>query len=185
MATANLDSADLKAVASAPGLIRENVMEKIWQIDNIPLPFTDRAGKATTDNSFAEWTTRELPDPDAANKLIDGQDMTGNNTMLGQRVGNHCQTSGKVVRVSDRARASNVIGRGDELADQVAQNQKALKQDVEVISLTAQASIADDGSTIAGQTAGVFGWIKTNINAGASARAAQKPVASSNNRRPR
>jgi hypothetical protein len=168
MATTNLDSADLKAVLSAPGVIRENVMDKIWQIDHIALPFTDRAGKTSTDNSFTEWTTAELAAVNVANKLIDGQDMTGNDTQVGLRVGNHCQTSGKVVRVSDRARGSNVIGRSDELAWQVSERQKELKQDIEAISLGMQASIADDGSAVAGQTAGIYAWTKTNINAGAT-----------------
>jgi len=39
--TTALASSDLKAVA-AGGLIREDVMNKIWDISKIPLPFTLR-----------------------------------------------------------------------------------------------------------------------------------------------
>jgi Family of unknown function (DUF5309) len=167
MATTNLDSADLKAVA-AGGLIRENVMEQIWQIDHITLPFTDRAGKTTTDNAYAEWTTRELADPDLNNAVVDGADLTGNHTQTGQRVGNQCQESVKIVRVSDRAAASDTIGGAGGLAEQLGERQKELKQDIEAISLTMQGSVADDGATVAGKTAGVFAWTKTNISAGAT-----------------
>ncbi len=151
MATTNLDSADLKA-ALAGGLVREDVMDQIWQIDHIPLPFTDRAGTASVDNAYTEWTTRELSAPDLNNKVIDGADLTGNNTVVGLRVGNHCQESVKIVRVSDRANASDTIGGAGGLAEQTGERQKELKQDLEAISLTAQASVADDGSAVAGQT---------------------------------
>jgi hypothetical protein len=168
MSTANLDSADLKAATSQPGLIRENLLDKIWEIDNIPLPFSDRCRKTSTDNEMPEWTTEELAAVDPNNAVVDGADASGNNTQVGSRLANHCQTSVKVVRVSDRAQASDGVGGINTLPRQVAQRQKELRRDVETISLSMQASVADDGATIAGKTAGVFSWIKTNISAGAT-----------------
>lgn len=53
MSSANLDSADLKAVTKG-GLIREDVMNKIWDISKIPLPFTDLIGSDTTNNEYKE-----------------------------------------------------------------------------------------------------------------------------------
>lgn len=53
MSTANLDSADLKGV-QAGGLIREDVMNKIWDISRIPLPFTDMVGTGSAKNEFKE-----------------------------------------------------------------------------------------------------------------------------------
>src|SRR5262245_10404502 len=168
MATTNLDSADLKAVLSAPGAIREDVMDRIWEIDNIPLEFSQRVRKGSVDNSMPEWMTEELAAPDPNNAVVDGADATGNNTKVGERLANHCQTSVKVVRVSDRAQASDSIGGMGKLEHQVSQRQKELRRDVEVISLGMQGSVADDGASVAGKTAGVFGFIKTNISAGAT-----------------
>ena len=53
MSSANLDSADLKAVGRG-GLIREDVMSQIWDISKIPLPFTDMIGSETSKNAYKE-----------------------------------------------------------------------------------------------------------------------------------
>jgi hypothetical protein len=171
MSTANLDSADLKGVAYG-GLINEDVMQQIWDISRIPLPFTDLIGTETCKNSYKEWTTDELAAPNIANAVIDGADASGNDTKTGARVGNHCQISTKVVRVSTRAQESDTIGRSNELIYQVMRRQQELKRDVEAIMLTRQASIADDGNTTAGKSAGLAAWLTTNDYRGVGGSAA-------------
>jgi len=164
MSTANLDSADLKAVTKG-GLIREDVMDKIWDISKIPLPFTDMIGTSSAKNSYKEWTTDELAAPDLNNAVVDGSDASGNNTALGKRVGNHHQISDKVVRVSFRADASDTIGRTKELAYQLMRRQQELKRDVEAIVLSNQASVADNGDAVAGKVGTLPSWLtSTHIN---------------------
>lgn len=153
-------SADLGAVARG-GIIHEDVMNKIWDISNVPLPFTSRIGSDNVGNSLATWTQDKLGDPDLTNKVVDGADATGNNAKGGKRVGNHCQISTKNVSVTQRARASNTIGRSDELSYQVAERQKELRRDREAIMLNNQASVADDGDTVAGTLGGLPSWIET------------------------
>lgn len=165
MSTANLDAADLKAVARG-GLIREDVMDKIWDISKIPLPFSDLIGSETSKNSYKEWTMDELAAPNIANARVDGADATGNDTAVGQRVGNHHQISDKVVKVSYRADSTNNIGRAKELAYQLARRQQELRRDVEAIMLLNQASVADDGNATAGKSGGLPAWIKTNFTNG-------------------
>jgi hypothetical protein len=98
---------------------------------------------------------------------VDGADAGAvNNTRTGARVGNHCQISDKVVRVSFRADASNTIGRAKELAYQLSRRQQELRRDVEAIFLTNQASVADDGNTTPGKVGGLPSWIKTNSPSG-------------------
>jgi hypothetical protein len=162
MSTANLDSADLKGVAFG-GLIREDVMNKIWDISRIPLPFTDMVGTGSAKNEYKEWTTDELAAPDVTNAVVDGSDATGNNTATGARVGNHHQISDKVVRVSYRADASDTIGRAKELSYQLMRRQQELRRDVEAIALLNQASVADDGNTVAGKAGGLPSWIETSF----------------------
>lgn len=165
MSTANLDSAELKAV-QAGGLIREDVMEKIFDISRIPLPFTDMVGKETAKNEYVEWTVDQLSAPVVGNAQIDGADLTGNDSKTGNRVGNHHQISTKVVQVSYRADASNTIGRAKELAYQVMRRQQELRRDVEAIATLNQASVADNGSTIAGKAGGLPSWLASHCSGG-------------------
>jgi Family of unknown function (DUF5309) len=167
MATTNLDAADLKAVAYR-GLIREDVMEKIWDLSKIPLPLTDRIGTDTAKNPYKEWTTDELAAPNLGNAVVDGSDQSGNDTKTGARVGNHCQISVKVVQVSTRAQNTDNIGRSDELSYQVMRRQQELRRDVEAIALTHQASVADDGNTTAGRSGGLGAWLTTSTDRGAT-----------------
>ena len=167
MSTANLDSADLKAV-TAGGLIREDVMNKIFDISKIPLPFTDLVGSTTAKNEYVEWTQDTLASPNLSNAKVDGADASGNDTVTGARVGNHHQISTKVVRVSYRADASDTIGRTKELAYQVMRRQQELRRDVEAIALSNQASVQDDGNTTAGKVGGLPAWMTSNTSNGAS-----------------
>jgi hypothetical protein len=161
MSTANLDSADLKAVTKG-GLIREDVMNKIWDISKIPLPFTDLVGEDTHTNEYCEWTTDALAAPDTGNSNVDGADASGNDARTGLRVGNHSQISDKIVRVSFRADSSNVIGRAKELAYQLSRRQQELRRDVDAIALLNQASVADDGNTTAGKVGGLPSWLASH-----------------------
>jgi hypothetical protein len=168
MATTNLDAEKLR-VAPSGGLVHENVMDKIWDISNVPLPFTDAAGTGSVSNKYTEWVQDKLPAPDLTNARIDGQDTnTTNDTVLGIRLGNHCQISTKTVQVSERADASNTIGVSNTTAYQVARRQISLRRDVEAIVLSVQGSIEDDGNTTPGKAGSVFSFIKTNAVVGAT-----------------
>jgi hypothetical protein len=168
MSTANLDSADLKAVTSG-GLIREDVMNKIWDISNIPLPCSERMGSDSCDNEYTEWTQDKLQAQNLANAQVDGSTQNAaNNTNSGKRLGNHCQISTKTVQVSSRADQSNVIGMGRETAYQVMMRQRELRRDVEGIRLSGQGSVADDGNATPGKAASIFAMCMTNKNNGAT-----------------
>lgn len=167
MSTANLDSADLKAVL-AGGLLREDVMNEIFDVSEVDLPFTSRAKKGTHDNEYTEWTTDKLAAPNLNNAVIDGADIVQNDTVLGKRLGNHSQISVKAVKVSSRADASDTIGFAKALGYQIDRRGAELRRDIESTALTGQASVADDGATIAGKSAGVFAFCSTNKDVGAT-----------------
>jgi len=172
MATADYwSSADLKAL-TAGGLIAEDVMSKIWNISQIPLPFTDAVGVGEgADNAYTEWTIDELAAVDLTNAVVDGADATGNQAAGGTRVGNHCQQSDKVVMVTYRANASDVIGRSNELAYQLMLRQQELMRDLEAIALMNQASVADNGDAVAGKVGSFPAWVITNDDFGAGGSA--------------
>lgn len=167
MATTNLDHQDASA-QPAGGVIREDVMNQIWDISNIPLPLTDAISKGKHTNRKAEWTEDKLADPNTSNAVVDGADISQNNTKLGARLANYTQISVKEVQVSHSAEAANSIGNQASMSHQVMQRQKELRRDVEAIQLSIQASVAGDGDTIPGKSAGFGAQLKTNISLGAT-----------------
>lgn len=168
MSTENLDSADLKAAADN-GLIREDVLNKIFDISSYPLPFTEMMGSSdSVGNSYAEWTQDELSAIDEDNAVVDGADAGADGSVVGVRVGNHSQISVKYVYVSTRANKSDTIGKSQELAYQISQRQKELRRDVDAIMQGQQASIADNGDDVPGRSAGFGAWLTTNVARGAA-----------------
>jgi len=160
--TTALAASDLSA-AKAGGLINEDVMQKIWDISKIPLPFTDMIGTGSAKNEYKEWTTDELAAPNIANAVADGADAAGDDTSIGQRVGNHHQISEKVVKVTYRANASDTIGRSNELSYQLIRRQQELRRDLEAMLLSNQASVADDNANdIVGKAGTLPSWLSTN-----------------------
>lgn len=145
MAITNFHSTrDLKAVDYG-GVIREDVMNEIFDISRIPLPFTDAVGSGTCDNTFTEWMESELAPPNVNNAAGETQTITQNDVKNAERIGNRCQISVKQVGVTERAQAVDTIGYSDELAYQIMRRQQELRRDVEAILLTNQGS--EEGAT--------------------------------------
>ena len=155
-------SADMAGVVKG-GIIHEDVMNKIWDISRIPLPFTDRIGTDPVSNAAPTWTQDNLDAPDLTNKVIDGLDNVKQNARGGKRVGNQCQIMTKAVSVTTRARNVDMIGAGDALSYNVMMRQRELRRDAEAIMLNNQASLADDGDAVAGSLGGLPSWLETNV----------------------
>lgn len=170
MATENLDAAELRA-APRGGLINESVMQQIFDISVIPLPFTELIGNGgRAENPYHSWTRDILdqPDPSAANAaIVDGASASGlNDTKVGDRVGNHCQINRRVIRVSTRAREVNTIGFSDTFSYQIMRRQQDMRRQREAIYLEPQASQEDNGTTIPGKLGGFPSWLTTNTSRG-------------------
>lgn len=166
-----LDVADLKGVA-AGGLIREDVLDQIFDISDIPTPFLDMIDTDTFTNSYSEWTEDKLVAPVITNKVVSGSDANSANNNANVtnaiRAGNHAQISEKLVMVTERGQSVSSIGRSDEMGYQTARRLQELRRDVEASSLSINASVQDDGVAVAGQSAGLSAWIKTNTSIGAT-----------------
>jgi hypothetical protein len=162
-----LDTSDLKAIA-ANGLVNEDVLQKIFDISDIPTPFLDLAGTDTIKNSYTEWVQDSLASVDTANAVVSGSDAgtSGQEKAGDARVGNHTQISDKLVQVTERALATSNIGRADELAYQIGRRLQELRRDVEAICLLPQASIADDNASVAGKSGSLPAWVVTNDSLG-------------------
>lgn len=171
MTTANLDAHDLAAALAAPGLIREDVINTVYNLDEgIPTPFTDMVRSGSHSNTYSEWTEDDLTAVDTANAVIDGADASGNDTKLGLRVGNRQQISDKVVRISHVSEAVDSIGSIGRMAYQTSRRLMDLRRDLESIATGRQASLAGSES-VAAKTAGLAAWIATNTDFGAGGSA--------------
>lgn len=171
MSTANLDASDLAAALAAPGLIREDVAETVYNLDEgIPTALTDMVRSGSHKATYSEWTEDDLTAVDTANAAVDGADTTGDDTAVGTRVGNHAQISDKVVRVSHSSEGVDSIGSVGRMAYQVSKRLMDLRRDVEAIFCGRQASVARTES-VAGKTAGLAAWIATNTDFGATGAA--------------
>lgn len=166
-----LDTADLKSVLSG-GLIKEDVLDEIFDISDIPTPFLDMIATDSFTNSYSEWTEDKLVAPDTANAAVSGKDIASTdnkaNVTNAKRVGNQAQISTKPVMVTTRGQATQGIGRSDEMGYQTARRLQELRRDVEAISLSNQASVADDNNATPGKSAGMPAWMVTNTSIGAT-----------------
>ena len=93
---------------------------------------------------------------------VDGSDTTGNDSTAGSVVGNRVQINTRIARMSDGSQAVNSVGNIGTLAHQIGQRQIELRRDIEACCLTEDGSVADDGTSTAGRSAGFFAWIQTN-----------------------
>lgn len=162
MAVGNVDSADLKKIQTG-GLIHEDVLDRIFDISRIPLPYTDMVGKTTHKNERFDWVVDKLDAPDLDNAVVDGSDAGPAAEASGERVGNHSQTSTKVISVSHRADDSDRIGAEKEFAYQLTRANQHIRRDLEAISLSDQASVPDDGASTPGKTGALGSWLSSNV----------------------
>ena len=144
MTSNNWDSTDLKSI-DFEGWIRESLMDQIFDISRIPLPFTDLVGTGSHGNEYHSWLKDQLNKPTAGGWVVDGADAGADESQGGARYGNHSGILDKVVKVSTRARESDTIG-GEALAYQIRQRQRELRQDVEANALGNQGSQESDAN---------------------------------------
>lgn len=162
MADINQTAADLVAVLES-GLISEDLMKQIQNVDDQTLEFTNRIGSGSHGNPACSWVMDRYKVQNLANAVVDGADIDQVDNSEGQRVWNHSQTSVKEVKVSTRADSSDVVGRANTLAYQISKVATELRRDVEGIMLLNQGAVEDDGNTTAGLVGGLEAWIDGKV----------------------
>ena len=156
---------------------REDLSDVIYRIDPTDTPAMSgfEREKATAVNH--EWQTQALAAVDTTNAVLEGDDATTDAATPTVRLGNICQISDKVARVTGTQRAVEHAGRDDELEYQEMLKGLELKRDMESILVgTNQAKVTGSDST-ARKTASVLSWIKTNTDKGTAGGAADPAAA--------
>jgi hypothetical protein len=156
---------------------REDLSDMIYRIDPTDTPFMSgvEREKATAVNH--EWQTQALAAVDTSNAVLEGDDATTDAVTPTVRLGNICQISDKVARVTGTQQAVDHAGRDNELAYQEMLKGLELKRDMESILVgTNQAKNAGADAT-ARVTASVLSWIKSNTSKGTAGGAADPSTA--------
>jgi len=147
---------------------REDLSDVIYRIDPTDTPFVTgiEREKATAVNH--EWQTQALAAADTTNAQLEGDDAATTATTPTVRLGNVCQISYKVPRVTGTQRAVEHAGRDDELAYQEMLKGLELKRDMEAILVGTNQAKVTGNDTTARKTASVLSWIKSNTSKGAT-----------------
>lgn len=149
---------------------REDLSDIIYNIAPTDTPFLSMAAKTKATAVNHEWQTDTLAAASAANAVLEGDAATVDAATATVRLGNICQISDKVPRVTGTQRAVVSAGRKDEMPYQIAKRGKELKRDMESSITANNAKVAGDATT-ARELAGAPAWMVTNTNKGGGAAA--------------
>lgn len=150
--------------------IREDLYDKIYNVDPDETPFLSSMSKVSASNTFHEWQTDGLDAPSATNAHIEGDDTVAGAITPTVRLGNYTQIFKKSVTIPGTVEATKRAGRGREEAYQKMLKAKAMKTDMEM-SIFANNARAAGNNTTARELAGVPSWLVTNTSNGGGAAA--------------
>ena len=150
--------------------VREDLIEKIANIDPTETPFMSNIGTGKAAQTLHEWQTDGLVAPNGTNAAIEGDDATNDARPLTKRMANYTQLSRKVAQVSDTADAVNKAGRAKQMAYELAKMAPELKRDMET-RLCGNFAAVPGTSGVAGQASGAVAMVRTNASRGATGTA--------------
>src|SRR4051812_1052874 len=127
--------------------------------------------------SITNGRRRRLPLLTLQTRVLEGDDATTDAVTPTVRLGNICQISDKVARVTGTQRAVDHAGRDDELAYQEMLKGLELKRDMESILCGVNQAKNAGADATARKTASVLSWIKTNTSKGTAGGAADPTTA--------
>jgi len=156
---------------------REDLSDEIFRIDPTDTPFMSGIERTTAKAVNHEWQTQALASVDTTNAVLEGDDATTDAATPTVRLGNICQISDKVARVTGTQQAVDHAGRDDELAYQEMLKGLELKRDMEAILCGTNQAKNTGAAATARKTASVLSWIKTNTSKGTAGGAADPSAA--------
>jgi hypothetical protein len=143
---------------------REDLSDVIYRIDPTDTPFMTLAEREKATAVNHEWQTQALASVDTGNAVLEGDDAVTDAVTVTVRLGNICQISDKVARVTGTQQAVEHAGRDDEMAYQEMLKGLELKRDMESILIGTNQAKNTGAAATARVTASVLSWIVTNDN---------------------
>ena len=159
------------ADAKEGGLTHEELLDSIAALDTDARPITDIAAGGSSENIKVEGPEEELAAPANDNVAFDGQRDFANAAVLGLRFANFIQTSTKMVSVGTIANMSNTVGSGTQLAQQVTNRLRELRNDKEARLASSLAAAPGTSGSAGSQCSGFGAMIRTGRDGGGSGSA--------------
>ncbi|MCS3726481.1 DUF5309 domain-containing protein [Bradyrhizobium betae] len=156
---------------------REDLSDMIYRIDPVDTPFMSGVDKEKATAVNHEWQTQALAGANAGNAQLEGDDPNTDTTTPTVRLGNLCQISYKVARVSGTQQAVDHAGRDNELAYQEMLKGLELKRDLETILCGTNQAKVTGNTTTPRKTASVLSWIVSNTTMGTAGSPANPAAA--------
>ena len=150
---------------------REDLSDMIYRIDPVDTPFMSGVDKEKASAVNHEWQTQALAAASGSNAQLEGDDPTDVAITPTVRLGNQCQISYKIARVSGTQQAVDHAGRDNELAYQEMLKGLELKRDLETILCGTNQAKVTGNTTTPRKTASVLSWIKSNTATGGTSPA--------------
>jgi hypothetical protein len=141
---------------------REDLSDVIYRIDPTDTPFISGIEREKASAVNHEWQTQALAAVDTANAVLEGDDAVTDAVTVTVRLGNICQISDKVARVTGTQQSVEHAGRDDEMAYQEMLKGLELKRDMESILVGTNQAKNTGAAATARVTASVLSWIVTN-----------------------
>ena len=146
--------------------VREQLMDKIWNVSVSETPTLALIGKESVDGPFVEWLNDAFR-AGASNKVEQGNTATPTARTNVTRYSNRTQISEDVMSITGTQQAAEKAGGKDEVAYQRTKSMMEVKKDIEFGCLQNTTAITAAGGT-APQARGFLGFIATNTSKGAS-----------------
>jgi len=144
--------------------VREQLMDKIWNVSVSECPTLALVGKETVDGPFVEWLTDAFR-AGASNKVEQGNTAAPTVRANQSRFSNRTQISEDVFAITGTQQGAEKAGGKDDVAYQETKSMMEVKKDVEFGFLQNTTAIAAASGT-APQSRGLLGFIATNTSIG-------------------
>lgn len=146
--------------------MKEDVDDKIYRVSPEETPFVSMIGREAVDAVTPEWQRDSLRSP-ASNAAVEGADATYAAQTQPERLSNKTQIIQDTLSVTGTTDRVAKYGRDKESARLKAKKMVELKKDIEWSAIANGAFVAGNAST-ARQMRGLYGWIATNNELGAT-----------------
>lgn len=144
--------------------VREQLMDRIWNVSISETPTLALIGKQTVDGPFVEWLTDAFR-AGASNKVEQGNTSTPTARTNVSRYSNRTQISEDVLSITGTQEASEKAGGKSEVELQKAKSMVEVKKDIEFGVLQNTTAITPSAG-VAPQARGFLGFIATNCAKG-------------------
>lgn len=153
--------------------VREQLMDKIWNVSVSETPTLALVGKETVDGPFVEWLTDSFR-AGASNRKEQGNEGSVTTRSDVSRYSNRTQISDDTFAITGTQQAAEKAGGKDEVAYQETKSMMEVKKDIEFGFLQNTTAIAAASGT-APQARGMLGFIATNTSKAVTGTAGVDP----------